>query len=116
MFYINLPVGILNLLMVWTLLQVESGHRVKADWLGVLFMAVGIGSLQLMLDQGNQKNWFDSGLIQVVAAISVLALLYFVARSWSRPDSIVKLQLLKDRNLATACFMIVVGVISPPGE
>lgn len=107
-FYINLPVGVLNLLMVWTLLQNETGHRVKADWLGALFMAVGIGSLQLMLDQGNQKNWFDSGLIQTLAIISVLALLYFLFRSWKRQDSIVKLQLLQDRNLATACFMMFV--------
>jgi DHA2 family multidrug resistance protein len=107
-FYINLPVGILNLLMVWTLLQAESGRRVSADWPGALFMAMGIGSLQLMLDQGNRKNWFDSGMIQALALISVLTLLYFVIRSWHRPDSIVKLQLLKDRNLATACFMMFV--------
>lgn len=107
-FYINLPVGILNLLMVWTLLQAEAGRKVSGDWLGAAFMVVGIGSLQLLLDQGNQKNWFDSGLIQALAVISVLALGYFVLRSWNRPDSIVKLQLLKDRNLATACFMMFV--------
>ncbi|QTR47784.1 DHA2 family efflux MFS transporter permease subunit [Thiothrix litoralis] len=107
-FYINLPVGILNLLMVWTLLQAEAGRKVRADWLGALFMAVGIGSLQLMLDQGNQKNWFDSGLIQILAAISIMTLTYFVIRSWQRPDSIVKLDLLKDRNLATSCFMMFV--------
>ncbi|HPQ95483.1 MAG: DHA2 family efflux MFS transporter permease subunit [Thiothrix sp.] len=105
-FYINLPVGLLNLMMVWSLLQHEPGHRVRADWIGAFFMATGIGSLQLLLDEGNQENWFDSGLIQSLAAISAVTLTYFVLRSWNRPDSIVKLSLLKDRNLATSCFMM----------
>ena len=105
-FYINLPVGILNLFMVWTLLLDEKGRKVSADWLGVAFMIVGIGALQFMLDQGNQDNWFDSGSIQSLAVISASALVLFIWRSWQRPDSIVNLALLKDRNLATACFMM----------
>lgn len=105
-FYINLPVGLLNLFMVWALLQAEAGRHTRVDWLGAGFLVLGIGSLQLLLDQGNQQNWFDSLLIQALALLSVAALGYFVLRSWQRPESIVQLQLLRDRNLATACFMI----------
>lgn len=105
-FYMNLPVGIVNLIMVWVLLQFEPAQKVKADWIGAAFMATGIGALQLMLDRGNQENWFDSLLIQSLAFISVVALVVFISRSWNRPNSIVNLSLLKDRNLATSCFMM----------
>lgn len=105
-FYINLPVGILNLVMASVLLLNEPQHRVKADWTGAFFMALGIGSLQFVLDRGNEDNWFDSLTIQVFALVSLLSMIYFVMRSWNREDSIVNLALLKDRNLATSCFMM----------
>lgn len=105
-FYMNLPVGILNFLMAWVLLEFEPAQKVTADWFGALLMALGIGSLQLMLDRGNQENWFDSGFIQMLAVISFIGIVSFISRSWKRSNSIVKLSLLKDRNLATSCFMM----------
>ncbi|MFY0657267.1 DHA2 family efflux MFS transporter permease subunit [Neptunomonas sp.] len=105
-FYINVPVGIINLLMVWFLLVGEKGHRVKGDWWGAGLMALGIASCQIMLDQGNQENWFESGEIQLLCLISAIATVLFLARSWGRADSIINLSLLKDRNLACACFMM----------
>lgn len=107
-FYINLPVGALNFMMAWALLNYEPGQKVKADWLGAGLLALGIGCLQFMLDRGNDDNWFDSMTIQAVTLISMLALITFVWRSWGRADSIVNLALLKDRNLATASFMMFV--------
>ncbi|WP_216642607.1 DHA2 family efflux MFS transporter permease subunit [Hydrogenovibrio sp. JE_KL2] len=105
-FYMNLPVGIINVVMVWMLLQFEPTHKVSADWLGALFMALGIGSFQLMLDRGNQENWFDSSFILLLSVISFLAIIAFILRSWGRENSIVNLAVLKDRNLATSCFMM----------
>lgn len=105
-FYINLPVGALNLMMAWALLNYEPGQKVKADWLGAGLLALGIGCLQFMLDRGNDDNWFDSMTIQSLALVSIVGIIAFVWRSWNRPDSVVNLTLLKDRNLATASFMM----------
>lgn len=105
-FYINLPVGVINLLLVWLLLQYEKQRDVHADWIGAILMIVGVGSLQLMLDRGNQENWFDAVSIRWLALFAVLGLIAFVIRSLRRQDAVVQLSLLRDRNLATACFMM----------
>ena len=98
-FYINVPVGVINILMVSRFLRNSDSHRVNADWWGVLLMAVGIGALQWVLDRGNQDNWFASTLILSLSIISGFALIFFIMRSWGRNDSVAQIQLLKDRNL-----------------
>jgi DHA2 family multidrug resistance protein len=107
-FYINVPVGVLNLLMIARLVRAEPPRRVSLDWIGALLLAAGIGSLQTLLDRGNQENWFQSGMILVLAGVTVLGLTAFVLRSWSRADSVLQLHLLKDRNLALASLMMAV--------
>ena len=107
-FYINVPVGIVNLLMIARLIKGGPTGAVRADWYGALLLAVGIGSLQTLLDRGNQEGWFDSDLILALAGASLIGLVSFVVRSWRRDDSILQLHLLKDRNLAAASFMIAV--------
>lgn len=105
-FYINVPVGVINVLMVSRLLRGGGARRVKADWWGALLMAIGIGALQLFLDRGNQENWFHSNFILLLALASGVSLIGFVVRSWNREDSVAQINLLKDRNLAAACAMI----------
>lgn len=106
-FYINVPVGVLNLWMIQHYLRpaTAKGQR-RADWLGSLVMAVGIGSVQFVLDRGNQDNWFASNTIILFAAVAALALPVFAVRAWRRDDSVVQLRLLKDRNLAVSSFMM----------
>ncbi len=105
-FYINVPVGLLNLAMIARLLKPSPRQNASNDWLGALTMALGIGTLQIVLDRGNQENWFNSPMITALALISSVALTLFVWRAWHRPNSIVRLQLLRDRNLASASLMI----------
>jgi DHA2 family multidrug resistance protein len=107
-FYINVPVGILNFAMIARVIRGVPGRAPSADWLGALLLAVGIGSLQITLDRGNQEGWFQSELILMMAVTSLIGLLLFVVRSWKRDDSILQLHLLKDRNLATASVMMAV--------
>ena len=107
-FYINVPVGLINILMATRFLRDSDRHRVNADWWGALLMAVGIGALQWVLDRGNQDNWFASNLILALSIISGFALILFVMRSWGRNDSVAQIQLLKDRNLRAACGMMAV--------
>jgi len=107
-FYINVPVGVVNLLLISRLVRPEATRTVSFDWIGALLLAAGIGSLQTLLDRGNQENWLHSSLIVTLAGVSVLGLTAFVLRSWSRSDSVLQLHLLKDRNLALASLMMAV--------
>ncbi len=105
-FYINVPVGIINLLMISQLVKEEARQPVTLDWTGALLLAVGIGSLQILLDRGNQENWFHSSMIIALTAITVTGLVAFALRGWSRTDSVLQLHLLKDRNLVLASLMM----------
>src|SRR5690606_27426589 len=89
--------------------------RAVADWIGALLLAVGIGSLQMLLDRGNGEDWLQSNFILTLIFVSVFCLIAFTVRSYNRPDAILRLSLLKDHNLATATFMIMafgVGMLS----
>ena len=105
-FYINVPVGILNVIMLGAFLKETKRENTKADWLGAGLLALGIGSLQAGLDQGNQRDWLSSGLIQALFATAAISLTMFVMRSIGRRDAVLRISLLKDRNLSTASFMM----------
>ncbi|MGD8591530.1 MAG: DHA2 family efflux MFS transporter permease subunit [Gammaproteobacteria bacterium] len=107
-FYINVPVGLMNVAMISRLIPASARQRLSVDWLGAILMALGIGGLQVVLDRGNQENWFHSHWITALAMLSAAALIVFARRAWHRPDSIVPLNLLRDRNLASASLMITV--------
>jgi DHA2 family multidrug resistance protein len=64
-FYINVPLGLLAATTSWLSIPNEKNHELKGniDWWGILFLSVGIGSLQYVLEEGNSKNWFDSHII-----------------------------------------------------
>jgi DHA2 family multidrug resistance protein len=114
-FYINVPIGIINLAMIAAFLKETPGSKTAVDWLGALLLAVGVGSLQMLLDRGNTEGWFESNFIVTLAIISTFCLIAFVVRSINRSDAVLKLNLLEDRNLATATFMIMafgVGMLS----
>lgn len=105
-FYINVPVGLLNLVLLGAFMHETAREKARADWIGALLLAVGVGSLQAALDQGNQKDWFQSGMIQLLFLLAVVGLGAFVVRSANRDDAILKIKLLRDRNLATSSFMM----------
>jgi DHA2 family multidrug resistance protein len=71
-------------------------------------MVIGIGSLQILLDRGNQEGWWQSGLIDLLGLTAVLGLILFVVRSLQVPRPIVELRLFRDRNLAVASGMMLV--------
>lgn len=71
-------------------------------------MAIGIGSMQLVLDRGNEENRFASALIILLTLAAVVGLVWFVIRSWGREDSILQIDLLRDRNLALSSAMMAV--------
>ncbi|HSM91410.1 MAG TPA: DHA2 family efflux MFS transporter permease subunit [Anaeromyxobacteraceae bacterium] len=107
-FFINLPVGALGLFMVWRFVQEPEdiraanaaaavAQRRNMDWLGIALLAMGLASLQFFLEEGQQKDWFESGLITWTAVLSVAALALFVWRELTAPVPAVNLRLFKDR-------------------
>jgi DHA2 family multidrug resistance protein len=107
-FYINLPVGLLNLALVARVIGETPRRAVGTDWLGATLMIIGIGSLQTLLDRGNQEGWWQSGLIDLLAVSATLGLALFVLRTLQAPRPVVDLRLFRDRNLALASGMMLV--------
>ena len=105
-FYINLPVGLLNLALVVRTIRETPRRSVGTDWLGALFMIVGIGSLQTVLDRGNQEGWLDSGFILLLGLTSITGIALFIWRSLHCTRPIVDLRLFADRNLAVAATLM----------
>jgi len=107
-FFINVPVGILNILLIMRFIQDppylvrESG---KIDFSGLFLMAVGLGALQIMLEKGDQKDWFGSSLIVYLAIAACLGLALFVVRELTADAPAVNLRILKDVNFSSGTFL-----------
>lgn len=99
-FFVNLPIAALALLMLGGELPKDEPEEIRIDWTGLILMAIGIGALQFVLDQGENKDWLASRVIQVAAIAAILGGLVFFARSLRRSESIVDLRLFADRNFA----------------
>jgi len=111
-FFINLPVGIFTVIGLMVFME-ETKRQTdrRFDWFGFLALAVGIGSLQLMLDRGEQVGWFDSAEIVVETIVSAVGFYFFLAHSLTTATPFVRFELFKDRNFAAAClFMVMIGV------
>jgi MFS transporter, DHA2 family, multidrug resistance protein len=103
-FYINIPVGIAAILMCLRFLEdppyLKNAQAGKFDSLGVGFLALWIGCLQVMLDKGQDDDWFSSNFIRWLAVLAVIGFIVFLVRELTTPNPIVNLSVLKDRNLA----------------
>ena len=104
-FYINLPVGLLALFMANLFIEdppyLRHAVRGAIDGLGFGLMALWLGSLQLVLDKGQEADWFGSTWIRWTLAISVLALAGFIVRELRCREPIVQLRVLLNRNFGT---------------
>ena len=112
-FFINLPIGFASAFLVVTFLHDPPGHvrhTGQVDWLGIALLIVGVGSLQYVLEEGNQKDWFSSGLIvnlSIAAAISLAFLTWWQLSSRNKAP-VIQLRVLKNRDLGASIFLFVV--------
>ena len=105
-FYINVPIGVFALLLAMGNLPRSDVKFMKTDWAGLVLLVLAVGSLQLVLDQGQTRDWFNSRFIQIFTAITFFASTAFFLRGWNNPKNIVDLSLLKDRNFLAGLFAI----------
>lgn len=106
-FYINLPLGLIAGLLVWTYVR-DAEHQEKAetvDWLGIGLLTSGVGSLQWMLERGERLDWFDSRFVTSLAIISATSFVLLVWHELRTPEPVIDFRVLKSRQLATGVAM-----------
>ena len=109
-FYINIPVGILAVFMIGRFVH-DPPHIRHAkvgpfDNIGFGLLVVWSGCLQVVLDKGQEDDWFGAVWVRWAVAALIVGFVGWVWRSWTNPRGLVDLHILKDRNFRTGCFLI----------
>ena len=119
-FFINIPVGILAFILVTRL--VEDPPWIKPDlsrlrhmdYVGLSLLTISMGGLQIMLDKGEENDWFSSGFIQFFCFLFVAGIIGLIVWEWRHKSPLMNLKLFKFKNFAICCFlmMLVGGVLN----
>jgi DHA2 family multidrug resistance protein len=112
-FFVNLPFGIFTVLGLLIFMDETRKNRdLRFDWFGFAALAVGIGSLQIALDRGEQLGWTESNEIIAEFIISAVGFYYFFAHSFTTPKPFIQFAIFKDKNFIGGCvFMAVMGLV-----
>lgn len=110
-FYINIPFGLLGLVMVW--LFIENPPHLRrgvshVDWQGIALLTLGLTGLQVVLERGQEENWFESDLIVAGTVATVVCLSVLVWWELRVRDPVVQLRLLKISSLSLACAIVLI--------
>ena len=110
-FLINVPVGLFAAFGIWELLSDHETptHRVPIDYVGIALLVLWVGSLQVMLDKGNELDWFGSPFIVALAAAAVVGFTIFVIWELTGEHPIVDLTLLANRNFTLGVLTLSFG-------
>jgi DHA2 family multidrug resistance protein len=115
-FYINIPIGVLAVIMSNMFVEdppyISEQRPGRIDYVGFGFMALALGAMQLVLDKGQEEEWFASSFITWVTILSVTALIIFVIWELRSREPIVDLHVLANRNFAVGTsLMIILGIV-----
>jgi MFS transporter, DHA2 family, multidrug resistance protein len=111
-FFINIPVGIISILLTSRLVEDPPYFRRRKlkethiDYVGLSFVALGLGALQIVLDKGQRDDWFESNFIVTLTIIAVAALLFVIVWEWRHKDPIIDLHLFKDRTFGVSNLLM----------
>ena len=113
-FYVNIPVGLFSAAVVWALYRDRDTptKKLPVDLVGLLLLITWVASLQVMLDQGKDLDWFSSTTIVVLAIVALIAFAFFVAWELTDKNPVVDLSLFKQRNFlgGTISLSIAYGI------
>ncbi|MGA3092110.1 MAG: DHA2 family efflux MFS transporter permease subunit [Terriglobales bacterium] len=117
-FFINLPVSALAVYLTTVLVEDPPFLRklknagIRVDYIGIAFLALGVGSLQVVLDKGQEDDWFGSHFILTLAITAAVCLIALVIWEWFRKSPIIDVRLFKNLNFAAAnLLMFMMGVM-----
>ena len=119
-FYINVPIGILSLFLTNRMVEdppflkkeQERRRGIRADYVGLGLITLAIASLQIVLDKGQEADWFGSSWITATAILAAYAFLIWIVWEWHHPNPVVDIRLFRRRNFATAMFFsFAVGIV-----
>ena len=111
-FYINVPIGILTFVGLSAYLSETPTKKGSFDWFGFAMLSIAIGSFQMMLDRGEQLDWFSSTEIVVEGVVAALAFYLFLVQTFTAKSPFIDPHIFKDRNFTIGlCFIFVVGII-----
>ena len=111
-FYINVPIGILTFFGLSACLSETPVRKGGFDWFGFAMLSLAIGSFQMMLDRGEQLDWFSSAEVVIEAVLAALAFYLFLVQTFTVKNPFIDPAIFKDRNLSVGlCFIFVVGII-----
>ncbi len=107
-FYINVPIGIICMYVIWMRMKERESKIVKLpiDVVGLGLLAVGVGSLQIMLDKGGELDWFNSGTIVTLGVMAALCLSLLIAWELTEEHPVVDLHLFQNRNFAASAIAV----------
>jgi DHA2 family multidrug resistance protein len=112
-FYVNLPFGLLAFLGLWAFLpETMKNSKLRFDWIGFAVLSLGIAALQLMLDRGQQKDWFGSNEIVIEAVLACAGFYLFIVHMLTAEKPFITPRIFADRNfLSGFLFMFVIGMV-----
>jgi DHA2 family multidrug resistance protein len=117
LFYINLPVGAFAATASWSILRHRESKKVKLpiDAVGLGLLVIGVGSLQFMLDNGNEKDWFNSPVILAAALVSLVSVTFLIPWELTDKHPVIDLHLFSRRNFRVGTAVIGVAYFALSG-
>ena len=111
-FLVNLPVGVICFFLMTAFMPKTETNKRRFDLFGFALLAIGLASLQMMLDRGQQKDWFDSWEIIIETGLAIGAFWLFLVHTITAKNPLWEREMFADRNFATALvFMVITGVL-----
>ena len=109
-FYLNIPICLAAIMLTVLFIKPAPTHKKSTDWLTIGLMFLGVGCLQIFLDQGNTRDWFHSDIMTIVFTVSILSLFFFVKRTLKLENPPINLRLFANRNFALCTLSLAVFV------
>ena len=112
-FFVNIPFGIVTVAGLLVFMdETKADRELRFDWFGFAALAIGIGSMQVALDRGEQLGWLESNEIIAEIIVSGVGFYYFFAHSLTTAKPFIQFAIFKDRNFIGGCvFMAVMGLV-----